>query len=175
MTVQHGERTMRRVLLSEQLRARGAPERWHEWELAARELEQRNVFRLANAGAASPGPSPALRVALDAEALLLEVVAEGDELLVLARVPIPPMRRLIADYLLLMEQMEQLEEGFGSPRMDTLDMAKKVYHDEAATMIQRCLRGQLDPDMETARRLFTLLLVLLHDTRATTVRSRELG
>ena len=54
-------------------------------------------------------------------------------------------------------------EGAASPRLEALDMAKRVAHDDAAREVMS-LMAEVGPDHATARRLFTLLLVLLVDT-----------
>ncbi|MBW2223750.1 MAG: UPF0262 family protein [Deltaproteobacteria bacterium] len=47
--------------------------------------------------------------------------------------------------------------------MEALDMAKKVTHDRAGRVLKRELRD-VGFDLETSRRLFTLLLSLRVDT-----------
>ena len=50
-----------------------------------------------------------------------------------------------------------------SPRLEALDIAKRITHDEAGEAVAGLL-GELKPDHATARRFFTLLVTLLHDT-----------
>jgi uncharacterized protein (UPF0262 family) len=47
--------------------------------------------------------------------------------------------------------------------MEALDMAKKVIHDRAGRVLKRELR-EVGVDLDTARRLFSLLLGLKVDT-----------
>ena len=53
--------------------------------------------------------------------------------------------------------------GDNSPRLEALDIAKRIIHDEAAETLQARCR-LLRPSHPTARRLFTLLVTLRHDT-----------
>ena len=59
-------------------------------------------------------------------------------------------------------EMSKLSVGGNSPRLEALDIAKRITHDEAGEAIASAMRGL--PDHATARRLFTLLVTLYHDT-----------
>jgi uncharacterized protein (UPF0262 family) len=66
-------------------------------------------------------------------------------------------------YLEVCRQMQMLDEGSHSARLEALDMGKKVTHDRAArSILDRC--GAIVPDHDTARRLFSLLTSLKFDT-----------
>jgi uncharacterized protein (UPF0262 family) len=156
------ERRPLRVIIDDEQRQRARPDRLVEWDHAVAELAARQAF-----AAALEDGVDTLAVALESEALRLELRSPHGTPPRQARVPLQPLRRLIGDYLLIIGQIEQLEEGWGSPRFDALDMAKRVYHDEAAEVVQRTLASALGPDLETARRLFTLLLVMTEDTSVT--------
>ena len=48
-----------------------------------------------------------------------------------------------------------------SPKgLETIDMARRALHNEAAELLQESLKGRIDMDFDTARRLFTLICVL---------------
>jgi uncharacterized protein (UPF0262 family) len=66
-------------------------------------------------------------------------------------------------YIDVCRQMQMLDEGSHSARLEALDMGKKVTHDRAArSILDRC--GAIVPDHDTARRLFSLLTSLKFDT-----------
>lgn len=69
----------------------------------------------------------------------------------------------LREYLRICSEMSQLDEGGGSPRLEVMDMAKRLVHDDAGKAIQRLFRS-LRPDHATARRFFTLILTLHIDT-----------
>jgi uncharacterized protein (UPF0262 family) len=48
-------------------------------------------------------------------------------------------------------------------RLEALDLAKAIVHDDAATKIQRVLNPSIQLDFSAARRLFTLLCILVRD------------
>jgi len=59
--------------------------------------------------------------------------------------------------------VRQIADSNGVNQLEALDMAKKVTHDRVARVLKRELRD-FDCDLETCRRLFTLLLSLRVDT-----------
>jgi len=72
---------------------------------------------------------------------------------------------LVDEYLNVCRDMTKmgLAQGTHSPRLEALDIAKRITHDEAAELIQTSLTT-LRPDHGTARRLFSLFVTLLRDT-----------
>lgn len=77
---------------------------------------------------------------------------------------------VVVDHELLAEQIteyldivRQITHADGLNQMEALDMAKKVTHDRAGRVLKRELR-EVGFDLETSRRLFTLLLSLKVDT-----------
>ena len=60
-------------------------------------------------------------------------------------------------------EMGKLVASPNSPRLEALDIAKRITHDEAGEAVLGLL-GPLAPDHATARRFFTLLVTLLYDT-----------
>jgi uncharacterized protein (UPF0262 family) len=45
-------------------------------------------------------------------------------------------------------------------RIQAIDMGRRGLHNDGANLLRERLRGKIDVDFETARRLFTLLCVL---------------
>ena len=45
-------------------------------------------------------------------------------------------------------------------QIEALDMGRRGLHNEGSTLLQTRLKGKIDVDFDTARRLFTLLCVL---------------
>jgi len=73
------------------------------------------------------------------------------------------LRPLMAEYMETIVEMSKLVTSPNSPRLEALDIAKRITHDEAGETVVSLL-GPLAPDHATARRFFTLLVTLLHDT-----------
>lgn len=67
------------------------------------------------------------------------------------------------EYMGIVRDMIKRMVHIQSPHFEALDIAKRLIHDDAAEIIEgRFMR--LRPDHATARRLFTLLVELTHDT-----------
>ena len=92
--------------------------------------------------------------------LVLDVRDAADACLRVFVFSLSPFRRLIKDYQLLVESYDNaMEEGHAS-RVQTIDMGRRGVHNEGAALMIERLRGKIDVDFETARRLFTLVCVL---------------
>ena len=70
---------------------------------------------------------------------------------------------IMAEYMETIGEMAKLGVSQNSPRLEALDIAKRITHDEAGETVVSLL-GALKPDHATARRFFTLLVTLLYDT-----------
>jgi len=77
--------------------------------------------------------------------------------------PFDVLRPHFREYCDICHRMWMLEEGSHSARLETLDMAKKLAHDNAARVLME-LCAPLFTDHATARCLFSLLVSLHFDT-----------
>jgi uncharacterized protein (UPF0262 family) len=71
-----------------------------------------------------------------------------------------PLRRVIKDYFLVCENYYRAIRTAPPSQIEALDMARRGLHDEGARELQARLIGKVETDLDTARRLFTLLCVL---------------
>ena len=69
-------------------------------------------------------------------------------------------RRPIRDYFAICDSYYQAIRNATPQQIETIDMARRGVHDEAATLLRERLAGKIDVDFATARRLFTLICVL---------------
>ena len=113
--------------------------------------------------AAATGASMTLAIAVTEPMWVLELRGPDDRVEVRVEVPRDALSRHIAEYVDIVRQMSQDGVGASSSRMEALDMAKKVTHDDAGRKLQRLARP-LGADHDTCRRLFSLLLALRVDT-----------
>ncbi len=86
----------------------------------------------------------------DAQGTPLETIRLG-----LAR-----FRRPIRDYFHICESYFKAVRGSDPRAIETIDMARRGIHDEAAELLKDCLADRVTLDFDTARRLFTLICVL---------------
>ncbi|MDE0879873.1 MAG: UPF0262 family protein [Sphingomonas bacterium] len=102
------------------------------------------------------------RIALSVEEgrLAIEIKREDGmplETLVLA---LGRFRRPIRDYFAVCDSYYQAIKQSTPQQIETIDMARRAIHNDAAEMLKERLSGKIEVDFDTARRLFTLICVL---------------
>ena len=74
--------------------------------------------------------------------------------------PLPSLRRVIKDYFLILDSYYKSIRTATPSRIETIDMGRRGLHNEGAELLRERLAGKVDMDIDTARRLFTLICVL---------------
>jgi len=69
-------------------------------------------------------------------------------------------RRPIKDYFAICDSYYQAIRSATPQQIETIDMARRGIHNDAAELLKTRLEGKVDIDFATARRLFTLICVL---------------
>ena len=69
-------------------------------------------------------------------------------------------RRPIRDYFAICDSYYQAIRQSTPQQIETVDMARRGLHNEAAALLMERLAGKIEVDFDTARRLFTLICVL---------------
>ncbi|MGV3770909.1 MAG: UPF0262 family protein [Sphingobium phenoxybenzoativorans] len=69
-------------------------------------------------------------------------------------------RRPIKDYFAICDSYYQAIRNATAQQIETVDMARRAIHNEAAEILKERLEGKVTVDFDTARRLFTLICVL---------------
>ena len=64
------------------------------------------------------------------------------------------------DYFAICETYFKAVRSDSPKGLETIDMARRALHNEAAELRQESLTGRIETDFDTARRLFTLICVL---------------
>jgi uncharacterized protein (UPF0262 family) len=146
------------ILIDDATWATGSPTRRHEWRLIIDELLHEGHFTLPDgvAGARAMVTMAGTRMTFEVRGADGRSVSKHD-------LPLHVLRPLVVEYIETITEMAKLTVSQGSPRLEALDIAKRITHDEAGETVIGLL-GSLKPDHATARRLFTLLVTLLHDT-----------
>lgn len=71
-----------------------------------------------------------------------------------------PFRRIIKDYFLVCDSYFKAIRNAPAHQIEALDMGRRGLHDEGSTLLRDRLKGKIEVDFDTARRLFTLICVL---------------
>ena len=72
-----------------------------------------------------------------------------------------PFRMLIKDYFMICESYYQAIRNSSPQQIEALDMGRRGLHNEASELLRTRLQGKVETDIDTARRLFTLICALL--------------
>ncbi|HVX81981.1 MAG TPA: UPF0262 family protein [Devosiaceae bacterium] len=131
------------------------PDEVHEWRVAIYDLVEDN--RLKPARVASHGPY-ALHVSIVGNYIVLDVRnPDNYEPIAAHYISLTPFRRLIRDYFRIRDSYYDAIKTASSSQIETVDMARRALHNEAAELLRTRLENKLEMDLNTARRLFTLI------------------
>ena len=92
--------------------------------------------------------------------LAIDLKDEKDEALETIRLGLARFRRPVRDYFAICESYFKAVRSDAPHAIETVDMARRAVHNQAAELLRECLAGKIDMDFDTARRLFTLICVL---------------
>jgi uncharacterized protein (UPF0262 family) len=71
-----------------------------------------------------------------------------------------PFRQVVKDYFQICESYFDAVKRLPPSQIEAIDMARRGIHNEGARVLQERLEGKAIVDIDTARRLFTLICVL---------------
>ncbi|PKP91641.1 MAG: hypothetical protein CVT77_11645 [Alphaproteobacteria bacterium HGW-Alphaproteobacteria-16] len=101
-----------------------------------------------------------LRLSVQEGRLGLDIKREDDSLLETLILGLARFRRPIRDYFAICDSYFQAIRSATPAQIETIDMARRGIHDDAARLLMERLEGKITIDFATARRLFTLICVL---------------
>ena len=146
------------LLIDDATWSAGSTARRHEWRLAINEILTEGRFQLPEELATGRAI-----VTVAPTRVLFDVRGDDGRLVSHHELPLEILRPLMSEYIETIVEMGKLVTSPNSPRLEALDIAKRLTHDEAGETVVSLL-GSLEPEHATARRFFTLLVTLLHDT-----------
>ena len=142
------------VELDEESLSAASRDQEQERQIAIFDLLEANYF--APAGAAG-GPYD-LRMGLIENRLMLDV--SGPDYARRHILSLSPFRSLIRDYFIICESYFQAIRNATPAQIEALDMGRRGLHNEASELLMTRLKGKVETDLDTARRLFTLICAL---------------
>lgn len=92
--------------------------------------------------------------------LVIQIKREDDTPLETLILGLARFRRPIRDYFAICDSYFQAIRQSTPAQIETVDMARRGIHNEAAELLKERLDGKIAIDFDTARRLFTLICVL---------------
>ena len=145
-----------KISLDEQSVVRRTREIEQEREIAIYDLLEANHF----APQGSAGGPYNLMLGIEENRLVFDIRLENDEAHGRVMLSMTPFRRVIKDYFLICESYFKAIRTAPPSQIQTLDMGRRGLHDEGSVLLVERLKGKIDVDADTARRLFTLICVL---------------
>ena len=131
-----------------------------ERRIAIFDLIEENSFRPLRASAAGHGGPYRLRLSVSDGRLVMEIADEQQQLIETLVLGLGRFRRPIRDYFAVCDSYYQAIRKATASEIETIDMARRAIHDQAARLLLERLDGKVETDFATARRLFTLICVL---------------
>jgi uncharacterized protein (UPF0262 family) len=144
------------VTLDEASIGRSTADKEHERQIAIYDLLEENTFGVPGHDAGPYG----LKIALQDSKLVLEILDENNAPLVAHILSLTPLRGLLKDYFFVCESYYAAIRTAMPGQIEAIDMGRRALHNEGAQMLIERLRGKIDCDSDTARRIFTLVAAL---------------
>jgi uncharacterized protein (UPF0262 family) len=144
------------VKLDEKTIGRSNPDVEHERQVAIYDLLEQNIF--APAGHAD-GPY-VLNLSVTGSRLVFDIRLENDTPVVAHLFSLSPLRRIVKDYYTICDSYYQAIRTATPDKIEAIDMGRRGVHNEGSRILMERLKGKVAIDIDTARRLFTLICVL---------------
>ncbi|ALE15519.1 hypothetical protein AMC99_00203 [Altererythrobacter epoxidivorans] len=131
-----------------------------ERRVAIFDLIEENCFKpVRSSERGAQGPYQ-LRLSVMDGRLKMEISDEAGNLLEELLIGLARFRRPIREYFAICDSYYQAIRKATPAEIETIDMARRGIHDNAAELLMERLEGKVETDFATARRLFTLICVL---------------
>jgi len=150
------DRRIAKITLDERTVVRRKADIEHERAVAIFDLLEENSF--APAGDVA-GPFH-LHLGIEENRLVLDIRATDETAVDRVLVSLAPFRGVVKDYFLICESYFAAIRTASPSRIEAIDMGRRALHNEGSELLRERLAERVAVDLNTARRLFTLLCVL---------------
>ena len=154
MTEDRAKHRLQSVVLDEQSLGAASRDQEQERQIAIFDLIEQNYFQPEGA---ETGPYD-LKIALVENRLVLDIAGPGYEKTHL--LSLSPLRGIIKDYFLICESYYQAIRNSTPQQIEALDMGRRGLHNDGSSVLRERLAGKVATDLDTARRIFTLICAL---------------
>jgi uncharacterized protein (UPF0262 family) len=131
-----------------------------ERRIAIFDLIEENTFKPSRSWEAGHQGPYRLKLGVTDGRLLLDIADEAGQPLETLILGLGRFRRPIRDYFAICDSYYQAIRKATAAEIETIDMARRGVHNDAAELLLERLGGKVETDFATARRLFTLICVL---------------
>lgn len=145
---------LKSILIDEDSLAAASRDQEQERQVAIFDLLDGNYFAPAEAGG---GPYD-LRLSLIENRLAFDIA--GPEYERRHLLSLSPFRGVIKDYFMICDSYYSAIRNSSPQQIEALDMGRRGLHNEGSNLLRERLEGKVKTDLDTARRLFTLICAL---------------
>ena len=92
--------------------------------------------------------------------LILRVIDFFDDSITDLKISISSVRRIIRDYQIVCDNYVEAIKTAPLKKIEAIDIGRRTIHDEGAGMLLEVFKEKVELDMDTARRLFTLVSII---------------
>ncbi|MBM7068793.1 UPF0262 family protein [Actibacterium sp. 188UL27-1] len=132
-----------------------------ERKVAIFDLLEDNSFTLVpRDGAEMPTGPYRLQLAIRDRRLVFELAGEDHQHIGAFHLSLSPFRQVVKDYYQIRDAYHDAVKKLPPSQIEAIDMARRGIHNEGARVLQERLEGKANIDLDTSRRLFTLICVL---------------
>ncbi|MFN3353195.1 MAG: UPF0262 family protein [Brevundimonas sp.] len=126
----------------------------HERRVAIFDLVEKNHFAPVGGG----GGPYALKLSLQDSRLVFDITGPGFGKL--HALSLTPFKAVVRDYIAICDSYYEALRGSSPSQIEAVDMGRRGLHNEGAELLRERLDGKIELDLETSRRLFTLITAL---------------
>lgn len=144
------------VSLDENSIGRGSADQEHERAIAIYDLIEDNSFGVVG----HDGGPYTLKISLHDAKLALAVSDQEGNGVVTHILSLTPFKRILKDYFMVCETYYAAIRSATPSRIEAIDMGRRGLHNEGAHLLLERLKGKIETDIDTARRIFTLVTAL---------------
>ena len=151
-----GAQRIAKITLDEKTVVRRNADIEHERAVAIFDLLEENSFAPV---AGYPGPYH-LDLAIEDNRLVLDIRGTDEVSHERIALSLAPFRGIVKDYFLICESYFAAIKRSSPTQIEAIDMGRRGLHNEGSDLLMERLKHKVEMDVDTARRLFTLICVL---------------
>jgi uncharacterized protein (UPF0262 family) len=144
------------VTLDEETIGRSNPDIEHERQVAIYDLLEQNSFAPVD----HEGGPYALNLSITGNRLVFDIRDQDGTPVVAHLLSLSPLRRIVKDYYTVCDSYYQAIRTATPDKIEALDMGRRSIHNDGSRILMERLKDKVRIDIDTARRLFTLICVL---------------
>jgi uncharacterized protein (UPF0262 family) len=149
-----GEHRLITVELDEDSLSAASRDQEQERQIAIFDLLEDNHFVPEGA----PGGPYDLKISLIENRLAMDISGPGYQKRHI--LSLSPFRGVVRDYAMICDSYFEAIRHATPQKIEALDMGRRALHNEGSELLRARLAGKVDTDLDTARRLFTLICAL---------------